>query len=99
MKQCTHCKEFKDRALFNNHPHTSDGLQSWCKACQKASASEYQRTHRPQINEANRWRRSHPGEARPRTRPESSCCISGECDVCLCCQGFCPDHYEKPLPT
>jgi hypothetical protein len=41
MKQCTNCKATKPLAEFSNDKHRKDGLNLWCKSCQKAAASVY----------------------------------------------------------
>lgn len=40
-KRCTRCKESKNREEFNKCQRTPDGLQYWCKNCQKLG---YKRT-------------------------------------------------------
>lgn len=35
MKNCTHCGDLKNSKSFHKHIKTSDGLQSWCKECNR----------------------------------------------------------------
>ena len=35
MKECFRCKETKPYEAFSKNNQASDGLQSWCKDCQK----------------------------------------------------------------
>lgn len=37
-KACVHCEKTKPAADFNRHTAAKDGLQSWCRDCQKENA-------------------------------------------------------------
>ena len=37
-KTCVHCQKTKPAAGFNRHTAAKDGLQSWCRDCQKENA-------------------------------------------------------------
>ena len=39
MKQCSKCKELKDKSLFNKHRRSNDGLNSLCKECNRKGLS------------------------------------------------------------
>lgn len=43
MKRCAHCGAEKPKSEFYSSSSTRDGLQSWCKACLKASSKAYYR--------------------------------------------------------
>lgn len=45
MKTCTKCKVTKGESQFNGHPHTNDGLQSWCKECNHKFCKQYNKEH------------------------------------------------------
>ncbi len=41
MKQCGKCKKQKDESEFNKNSNSKDGMQYWCKKCER----EYKRRH------------------------------------------------------
>lgn len=41
MKKCTHCNETKELVNFNKRSVSKDGLQSWCKPCDKKKKETY----------------------------------------------------------
>lgn len=41
MKRCTRCKEFKQRSEFYKNRSQKDGLQTYCKSCNKAQIEEW----------------------------------------------------------
>lgn len=43
FKKCSMCGELKPRTEFYKHPHSKDGLQSYCRSCKRAkyNTSEY----------------------------------------------------------
>jgi hypothetical protein len=58
MKQCTSCKEIKDRNLFVKRKKSKDGLDSYCKECwafmcrirrQEKSAKRPYKTRKPYV--------------------------------------------------
>ena len=40
MKQCTKCKQYKDKSLFSKQANSKDGLYAFCKECDKKRAAE-----------------------------------------------------------
>lgn len=70
---CKKCKQFLPVDKFWRCPGNSDGLQSWCKTCTRASNPEYRKnynkqyaeTHREQMHVyAQRWYTNHPEHAK-----------------------------------
>jgi hypothetical protein len=47
VKWCSRGKHFVARAGFNGYDHTSDGLQHWCRECQRS----YYREHKRRLSE------------------------------------------------
>lgn len=41
MKKCIHCNELKDSLSFHKRSVSKDGLQSWCKVCDKKKKENY----------------------------------------------------------
>lgn len=41
MKQCGHCEEWKPETEFNKNRAKPDGLQGYCRKCQRASGRKY----------------------------------------------------------
>lgn len=60
-KACPGCGETKPYAEFHRRTAAKDGLQSWCKACKKASELRRRDAYRERRNSAsNAWKRRHP---------------------------------------
>lgn len=49
MKQCTKCKEWKDKSCFYKHKECKDGLDPRCKTC--ISIREKQRRQKPEVRQ------------------------------------------------
>src|ERR1700687_4166039 len=45
MRTCPRCKETKEPALFHKSTKRPDGLQIYCKVCQKAAKGEWNRAN------------------------------------------------------
>lgn len=41
LKKCSKCKEFKDKSDFNRNIKTKDGLQYYCKDCNKSNVKNH----------------------------------------------------------
>lgn len=41
MKQCTQCKQWKDESLFNKQAWKKDGLNIYCRECQRSRQRDY----------------------------------------------------------
>ena len=55
MKTCCECKRKLSYDLFNKSSSNKDGLQTWCRECQKKKYDVYRRAH-PEKQKA-RWKR------------------------------------------
>ena len=55
MKQCKSCKQILETTLFNKRSSAKDGLQVWCKKCQKEKFNEYRKANPDLVNA--KWRR------------------------------------------
>jgi 5-methylcytosine-specific restriction endonuclease McrA len=65
MKQCGRCGKKKSLSEFFKYKSRKDGLQTWCKKCQK----EYSASHLENRKEYTRkWRNNHPNENTMRQR-------------------------------
>lgn len=49
MKTCSACNKSKPVAVFSKNSRTRDGLRSYCKDCQRASAARYRANNREKI--------------------------------------------------
>ena len=45
MKRCTKCQRNRQPSEFYKHPRTADGLQSWCKHCQRFERDPQAKTY------------------------------------------------------
>ena len=54
LKQCTQCKEWKSRDLFNKRSAKADGLQSECRACHTERCRKYRKENPKKIEESLR---------------------------------------------
>lgn len=62
-KRCSKCGEWKDRSEFYKKKSKKDGLQNWCKACQRVSYANWEKNNRDRYNERCRlWSVLHPKE-------------------------------------
>lgn len=50
-KVCMRCKIEKDISEFSKHKNTKDGLQSWCKICNKSNCKQYRVNNRDKVIE------------------------------------------------
>ena len=65
MKTCTKCGVEKPREMFSKKKASADGLNYWCKACQKL----YRKEHREEIAvETKRWREDRKEELAVKTK-------------------------------
>lgn len=46
MKECTKCKISKELSAFNKRSQSSDGLQTWCKECNRLRSQQYYAANR-----------------------------------------------------
>lgn len=46
LKQCTKCKEWKNKSEFNKNNKTKDGLKCWCKDCTKADYFNHKKQYK-----------------------------------------------------
>ena len=58
-KVCTRCKVDKSFTEYHKHPDRKDGLQSWCKNCQKERNNEHVDYYTRKMQE--RWASESPG--------------------------------------
>ena len=58
-KVCTRCKVDRSFTEYNNHPISKDGLQSWCKSCQKEFNRKNVDYHSKKMQEY--WASESPG--------------------------------------
>lgn len=49
-KTCTKCRETKPLNEFGRDKNRRDGLNPWCKACNRANVKRYNAAHRDEIN-------------------------------------------------
>lgn len=64
MKQCPCCKELKEDSEFYKNSRTKDGLQYWCKLCNKVYKNKYIKENKDRINQyAVLWRLKEGKEA------------------------------------
>ncbi len=57
MKRCSKCTEFRDLSKFGKDKTRKDGLQVWCKSCQRA----YRKANREKLSATNRqWKKDNP---------------------------------------
>lgn len=60
MKTCSGCGQEKLREEFSKNKTTKDGLQNWCRECQRESARRYYEEHSEKIKEKSRcYRKEH----------------------------------------
>lgn len=60
-RQCTKCKKRQARTEFHKNKRGRDGLQPWCKTCQRAASRAYIRCNREKIVDRMRqWRAANP---------------------------------------
>lgn len=60
QKQCTKCKEWKDKSEFYRNRCRADGLHGWCKLCMQKAKREHQRANRDEYNTYQRqYREDH----------------------------------------
>ena len=45
-KQCTKCKETKDKKDFSRKKHTKSGLDSWCRKCHDISTTAWRKKNK-----------------------------------------------------
>lgn len=50
-KFCSRCKEEKDTEKFRRHKNTKDGLNCWCKDCEKEYNKEYREKNKIKLKE------------------------------------------------
>lgn len=50
LKTCTRCGEVKELSAFGKATGAKDGLKTWCRACNNAYVSAWQKTNRAAIN-------------------------------------------------
>ena len=55
MKTCCACKKTLDFDSFNKSSSNKDGVQTWCRDCQKQKYSEYRKTATDK--QSARWKR------------------------------------------
>ena len=58
-KVCTRCKVDRSFTEYGKHPGTRDGLQSWCKNCQKERNKEHVDYYTKKVQE--HWASEPPG--------------------------------------
>ena len=49
-KTCTRCKQIKEESEFNKNKNAKDGLQSYCRLCQKELGKKYEKENRARRN-------------------------------------------------
>lgn len=60
MKQCDKCKEWKSKNEFGKHKGRKDGLNNWCKLCNKKNANKwYYENKERAIDTCRKWALSH----------------------------------------
>jgi len=69
LKQCTQCKEWKSRDLFNKRAAKADGLQSECRACHTERCRKYKKENPEKVAESLRKsREKHRDEINEKAR-------------------------------
>lgn len=56
-KQCSRCRQWKGHQDFSYRRHTSDRMDSWCKACKQIVELERRAANPESVAEVNRRRR------------------------------------------
>lgn len=95
VRICSRCKVERPRTaeFWNRHKESSDGLTYWCKACSRAAAAAYFKSHRAEQNAKTRLRTMNSPNLRRRVRlrrygltPESHMRMflaqGGKCAIC-----------------
>ncbi len=60
-KRCSKCGEPKDLSLFNECAKSKDGLNSYCKACQKiANHARYNKNKNQITEDVKKWQNKNP---------------------------------------
>ncbi len=59
MKQCTKCKQRKDKSEFNKNSKNKDGLRYWCKKCGSEYIRRYYRRNRGPVKKRFVYEESH----------------------------------------
>ncbi len=59
MKQCTKCKQRKDKSEFSKNSKNKDGLRYWCKKCEREYKRRYYRRNRGPLKRYFRYEESH----------------------------------------
>jgi hypothetical protein len=86
MKKCSGCKEQKDLSCFNANKSKRDGLNHWCKDCNRAASRKHYLENKDQ-----RIKDSYNRSVLYRKKIDEyiaslslSCCVCGEAEpVCL----------------
>jgi hypothetical protein len=96
MKTCSRCKQLYPLDNFNKKKGTRDGLQSWCRDCNKARSRRYYAEHRNEHKKIIRVRADRIKIERQRQYCEylsqHPCVDCGEDDIIV----LEPDHlYDK----
>ncbi len=59
MKQCTKCKQRKDKGEFSKNSKNKDGLRYWCKKCEREYKRRYYRRNRGPVKKRFVYEESH----------------------------------------
>ncbi len=59
MKQCTKCKQRKDKSEFSKNRKNKDGLRYWCKKCEREYKRKYYRRNRGPVKKRFVYEESH----------------------------------------
>jgi hypothetical protein len=69
LKQCTKCKEYKERDLFHNNKSTKDGKQVYCKSCDASYTRAWQKANPEKVNTTSRaWAKANPEKVAEKNR-------------------------------
>lgn len=80
MKRCARCLAEKAVGDFNRNPRNSDGLHSYCRACQKAYYRENAVRHKANVRRTSRARRQQAFDL-IMTRFSEGCVDCGSTDI------------------
>ena len=59
MKQCTKCRQRKDKSEFSKNRKNKDGLRYWCKKCSREHKRRYYRKNRGTVKRYFRYEERH----------------------------------------
>lgn len=84
MKKCSKCKETKELSSFNKHSARKDGLQTFCRDCERMRKKKYYQEHPEKFLKYNQKKRQRAKTWLNGYKASHPCVVCGEsCIPCL----------------